>query len=87
MNCFRLILLILVSATSALMAQDPWAITAEQPLQGDYYGITSANGQIGLVSSRNPLQVDKVVVGGLYDLYAPGGSTTTFLTLIRWILN
>lgn len=72
MNRFRLILLILVSATSALMAQDPWDITAEQPLQGDYYGITSANGQIGLVSSRNPLQVDKVVVGGLYDLYAPG---------------
>lgn len=54
------------------MAQDPWSITVEQPLQGDYYGITSANGQIGLVSSRSPLKVDKVVVGGLYDLYASG---------------
>lgn len=54
------------------LAQDPWVITAEHPLVGDYYGITSANGQIGLVSSRNPLQVDKLVVGGLYDLYAPG---------------
>lgn len=53
-------------------AQDSWLITAEQPLKGDYYGITSANGQIGLVSSRNPLQVDKVVVGGLYDIYDAG---------------
>ena len=53
-------------------SQDPWSIRTDQPLQGDYYGITSANGQIGLVSSRMPLQVDKVVVGGLYDLYAPG---------------
>ena len=52
-----------------MQAQDPWVLTAEQPLQGDYYGITSANGQIGLVSSRNPLQVDKVVIGGLYDIY------------------
>ena len=50
-------------------AQDPWVITAEQPLEGEYYGFTSANGQIGLLSSRNPLQVDKVVIGGLYDLY------------------
>ena len=54
------------------LAQDPWVITAQLPLQGDYYGITSANGQIGLVSSRHPLQVDKVVVGGLYDIYGSG---------------
>ena len=53
-------------------SQDPWSIRTDQPLQGDYYGITSANGQIGLVSSRHPLQVDKVVVGGLYDIYGSG---------------
>ena len=47
-----------------LSAQDPWSVTAEHPLENDYYGITSANGQIGLVSSRNPLQVDKLVIGG-----------------------
>lgn len=54
----------------SLSAQDPWIIRVDNPLQGDYYGITSANGQIGLVSTRSPLQVDKVVVGGLYDIYA-----------------
>ena len=57
---------------SLSIAQNPWSIRTDQPLQGDYYGITSANGQIGLVSSRNPLQVDKVVVGGLYDIYDSG---------------
>lgn len=55
--------------TLTLGAQDPWVIKVDQPQQGDYYGITSANGQIGLVSSPLPLQVDKVVVGGLYDVY------------------
>ena len=59
-------------ATTGAPLIDPWCITAAQPLQGDYYGITSANGQIGLLSSRYPLQVDKLVVGGMYDLYAPG---------------
>ena len=74
MKQLRFVLLALCALCSAplALAQDPWRITAEQPLQGDYYGITSANGQIGLISSREPLQVNKLVVGGLYDLYAPG---------------
>ncbi|MBR1878616.1 MAG: glycoside hydrolase family 65 protein [Paludibacteraceae bacterium] len=50
-------------------AQDPWILQTDNPSEGDYYGITSANGQIGLLSSRNPMQVDKLVVGGLYDVY------------------
>ncbi|MBQ7996230.1 MAG: glycoside hydrolase family 65 protein [Paludibacteraceae bacterium] len=58
--------------TPLAMAQSPWVISVDQPLKGDYFGITSANGQIGLVSSRSPLEVDKVVVGGLYDIYGSG---------------
>ena len=54
------------------IAQDPWIIEVENPLQGDYYGITSANGQIGIISSRSPLKIDKLVVGGIYDIYASG---------------
>ncbi len=57
---------------TAAFAQDPWIISVDKPLEGDYYGITSANGQIGLLSSRSPLSVDKLVVGGLYDVYASG---------------
>ena len=40
-------------------SQDPWSIRTDQPLQGDYYGITSANGQIGLVSRVSPLPMDR----------------------------
>ena len=65
----RILLVSLLCVSSFLWAQDPWVMAVDQPLQGDYYGITSANGQLGLVSSRSPLQVDKVVVGGLYDIY------------------
>ena len=62
-------IILLAWASSSVSAQDPWIVKTDQPLQGNYYGITSANGQIGLLSSRNPLQVDKVVIGGLYDIY------------------
>lgn len=46
-----------------------WTITASQLSEGDYYGITSANGQIGIISSREPLQIQKIVIGGLFDTY------------------
>ena len=59
----------IVGVIWSIQAQDAWVIHVDNPLEGDYYGITSANGQIGLVSSREPMRVDKVVVGGLYDLY------------------
>lgn len=61
-------IILLAWASSSVSAQDPWIVKTDQPLQGNYYGITSANGQIGLLSSRNPLQVDKVIIGGLYDI-------------------
>lgn len=60
---------ILYATCYSVSSQDSWMVTTDKPLQGDYYGITSANGQIGLVSSRSPLSIDKIVVGGLYDIY------------------
>lgn len=72
MCCSLLIVFLFLCCSLPVMAQDAWRIEVPDPLQGDYYGITSANGQIGLVSSRSPLKVDKVVVGGLYDIYANG---------------
>ncbi|MBQ9073032.1 MAG: glycoside hydrolase family 65 protein, partial [Muribaculaceae bacterium] len=37
-----------------------------------YYGATVANGQLGLVSSPEPLKVGRVVLGGVYDIYGRG---------------
>src|SRR5450631_1611831 len=53
-------------------AQDPWKITADKIDPADYYGITVANGMIGVVSSSEPLKVKDVVLAGAYDLYGRG---------------
>ncbi|HMH31656.1 MAG TPA: hypothetical protein VK543_01430 [Puia sp.] len=51
---------------------DPWKITATQIDPSNYYGITVANGMIGIVSSPEPLKVKDVVLAGAYDLYGRG---------------
>ena len=56
--------------TSAVI--DPWVISATSPDPSNYYGVTVANGMIGIVSSPLPFQVKDVVLAGAYDLYGRG---------------
>ncbi len=51
---------------------DPWKIEAAHIDPSNYYGITVANGMIGIVSSPDPLKVKDVVLAGAYDLYGRG---------------
>lgn len=51
---------------------DPWKISATSIEQSNYYGITVANGMIGVVSSPEPFKVKEVVLAGAYDLYGRG---------------
>src|SRR3984885_9957694 len=53
-------------------AQDPWKITASKIDPSNYYGITVANGMIGIVSSPEPFKIKDVVLAGAYDLYGRG---------------
>ena len=53
-------------------AQDPWKIKANSIDPNNYYGITVANGMIGIVSSPEPFKVKEVVLAGAYDLYGRG---------------
>ena len=53
-------------------AQDPWIIKADKINASNYYGITVANGMIGIVSSPEPFKVKDVVLAGAYDLYGRG---------------
>ena len=53
-------------------AQDPWIIKADKIDPSNYYGVTVANGMIGIVSSPQPFQVKDVVLAGAYDLYGRG---------------
>ncbi|HTH30611.1 MAG TPA: hypothetical protein VL946_04635 [Lacibacter sp.] len=70
----RLTILALFFTTFSTTAQttDPWKITATNFDPSNYYGITVANGMIGVVSSPEPFKVKDVVLAGAYDLYGRG---------------
>ncbi len=53
-------------------AQDPWKIIADKIDPDKYFGITAANGIIGIVSSPQPFKVKNVVLAGAYDTYGRG---------------
>ena len=51
---------------------DPWKIKASHFDSKNYYGITVANGMIGIVSSPEIFKVKDVVLAGAYDQYGRG---------------
>jgi protein-glucosylgalactosylhydroxylysine glucosidase len=65
--CCSGMLLVLCTA-----AQDSWKISANNIDPKNYYGITVANGQLGIVSSPEAFKVKDVVLAGAYDLYGRG---------------
>ncbi len=69
-----LILLIAIGVTYLTNAQntDAWLIEAKSIDPKNYYGVTVANGMIGLVSSPEPMKVQDVVLNGVYDYYQRG---------------
>ena len=73
-NHLFLLSLLVISSFHLALAQsiDPWKIKAEKINPSDYYGITVANGMIGIVSSPEPFTVKDVVLAGAYDLYGRG---------------
>src|SRR6478735_12265804 len=64
----------LVSLSILLFAQSEplWTINANQIDPNNYYGVTVANGMIGIVSSPEPMKVKDVVLNGVYDYYQRG---------------
>ncbi|MCY7359667.1 MAG: glycoside hydrolase family 65 protein [Rudanella sp.] len=65
-----------VSLLPTLHAQTPanadWQIVGQNINPANYYGITVANGVIGLVSSPEPMKVKDVVLNGAFDTYGRG---------------
>ena len=64
------LLLLLISVE--VFAQDEWTIEAQNINPANYYGVTVANGMVGIVSSADPLKVKDVVLNGVYDYYQRG---------------
>lgn len=67
-----IIFIFLMSLSKNTFSQDPWLIKAGTIDPSNYYGITVANGMIGIVSSPEPFKVKDVVLAGAYDLYGRG---------------
>ncbi len=61
-----------ISAKSKNSETNPWIISANTIDPANYYGVTVANGMIGVVSSPEPFKVKSVVLAGVYDLYGRG---------------
>lgn len=53
-------------------SQSEWNVSADNIDPNNYFGVTVANGQIGIVSSAEPLKVTDVVLNGAYDYYQRG---------------
>jgi trehalose/maltose hydrolase-like predicted phosphorylase len=51
---------------------DTWTIHADSIDPAHYFGVTVANGMIGLVSSAEPFRVKDIVLNGAFDLYGRG---------------
>jgi len=68
--CF--IFIIISHFSFALQGQDGWTIESAKIDPNNYYGVTVANGMIGLVSSPEPMKVRDVVLNGVYDYYQRG---------------
>src|SRR5688572_21791599 len=70
----RCLLLVFYLYAFAILShsQNPWKISAEKIDPVNYYGVTVANGMIGIVSSPEPFRVKDVVLAGAYDLYGRG---------------
>ena len=72
-NKFRaLIILLGMVAAQPLGASDDWVVSAEIKPDTPYFGITSANGTIGMVSSREPFQCENVILADVYDVFGRG---------------
>ncbi len=57
---------------SNIKAQDPWVLSTDSSGFDNYYGVTVANGMIGIISSPEPLKIKEVVLAGVYDIYNRG---------------
>lgn len=55
-----------------LFGQSTWQVAAQNIDPNNYYGVTLANGVVGIISSPEPLKVKDVVLNGAYDYYQRG---------------
>ncbi len=82
-----LITFLLVSLTCYIIAQDAWNVKAENIDPNNYFGVTVANGVVGIVSSADPLKIEDVVLNGTYDYYQRGRVSNILKTFNHLNMN
>ena len=72
----RLLLLVIAlcvgAAAYAQTSSEDWVLRAEKIDKNNYYGVTSANGVVGIISSPDPFAAKEVVLAGVYDHFGRG---------------
>lgn len=71
----------------SVSAQTAWEVVADNIDPNNYYGVTLANGMVGIVSSAEPLKVRDVVLNGSYDYYQRGRVSNILKTFNHVNLN
>jgi trehalose/maltose hydrolase-like predicted phosphorylase len=69
---FICLLALFITTSNIAFSQDSWRVVANKIDPNNYYGVTLANGMVGIVSSPEPLKVKDVVLNGAYDYYQRG---------------
>lgn len=72
MRYFILLIVSVFLFSERMFAQDPWVLEAKELNSSQYYGVTVANGVMGIVSSPQPLKIKEIILAGVYDLYGRG---------------
>lgn len=72
MKAYSLFTLLCILSVYSVFSQSSWHVRADKINPDQYYGVTLANGVVGLVSSPEPFKVRDVVLNGTYDYYQRG---------------
>ena len=73
-NSLTILVILCIFSTTNIYAQQPsgWVVEAKDIKADNYFGVTAANGMIGLVSSPEPMRIKEVVLNGVFDTYGRG---------------
>ncbi|HMJ68477.1 MAG TPA: hypothetical protein VK508_06265 [Cyclobacteriaceae bacterium] len=76
------------AVTAGAYAQtSEWTIDAKNIDPNNYFGVTVANGMVGIVSSPEPMKVRDVVLNGVYDYYQRGRVSNILKTFNHLNMN
>lgn len=87
MKRYWTVLVFVIVYSSTIMCQDAWHVTAKNIDPNNYFGVTLANGVVGIISSAEPLKVKDVVLNGSYDYYQRGRVTNILKTFNHVNMN